>query len=158
KAGFLLELHLGKSDQAGRVRVQIENKGNVDARLLPHLADVPEGELETFSLVHYDTETPNQAAVDFYCQELSKLSWNELKSDREDYPDGSKSLAFSQNAMLLKVEVGPSADGGNNIRLEPRLYGQVIPRPGNPEVARGMIDLRKLPRLGGAPGANASSA
>jgi hypothetical protein len=158
KAGFLLELHVGKSDKAGRVRIQIENKGNVDARLLPHLVDAPEGELETFGLVHYETETPKQDAVEFYRQELSKQGWKELKSDGKDYPDGSKSLAFSQNAILLKVEIGPSADGGNNVRLEPRLYGQIIPRPGDPEAARGVIDLRKFPLLNDRARASASSA
>jgi catechol 2,3-dioxygenase-like lactoylglutathione lyase family enzyme len=158
KGGFLLDFFLGKSDRAGRVKVQIENKGNVDARQLPHLADAPEEELESFGMVHYDTETAIPAAVEFYRQELSKQGWKELKSDSRDYPDGSKGLAFIQNAMLLNVEVGPNAEGGNSVRLEPRIYGETIPHPGDPEVARGAIDVGRFPRLGGAAGAEASSA
>src|SRR5262249_54934591 len=68
KGRFQLDCAFGKSDKAGRVRVQIQNQGNVDARQLPHLADAPEGELESFGLVHYETETPKQDAVEFYRQ------------------------------------------------------------------------------------------
>lgn len=157
KAGFLLELFIAKSEKGNRVNIRVENKGNVDARQLPRaVADEAEGH-DTFDDVHYDIETSVQAGADFFRKELPKQGWKEDKSSSRDYVDGSKSLSFSQKAITLKIEVRPGQDGETTVRVQPELYGVFIPRPGKPEEALAVIDLRKFPTIDGVRATNVTS-
>src|SRR5262249_49776416 len=70
KAGFLLHFFIGKSDRAGRVNVRIENKGNVDPRMLPRVPDSDEEGIDHFAHVHYGTGATVEAAADFFRKEL----------------------------------------------------------------------------------------
>jgi hypothetical protein len=124
KAGFHLELQINKGDKPKRVNVHLENKGNVDVRQFARLADAAEGGLEGFSDVLYDTETKPETAVEFYRKELARRGWEELKSEGKDYPDGSKSLVFEQNAIILTIRIDKES-----IRLESQLIGERLPQP-----------------------------
>jgi hypothetical protein len=124
KAGFHLEMQVNKGDKPNRVNVHLENKGNVDVRQFARLADAAVGGLEGFSDVLYDTETKPDVATDFYRKELTGRGWEELKSESKDYPDGSKSLVFEQNAMILTIRIDK-----DSIRLQTQLIGESPPKP-----------------------------
>jgi hypothetical protein len=124
KAGFHLDLQINKGDKPKRVNVHLENKGNVDVRQFARLADAAEGGLEGFSDVLYETETKPETAVEFYRKELAQRGWEELKSEDKDYPDGSKSLVFEQNAMILTIRIDKES-----IRLQSQLIGEQLPQP-----------------------------
>jgi hypothetical protein len=153
KGGFHLKLQISKSDKPNRVRIHLEHRGNIDVRQFPRLVDAAEGGLEAFDDVRYETETPPGAAVEFYRKELLQRGWNEFNSQTKDYPDGSKSLVFVQHAMVLKLRMDK-----DSVRIQSELLGERIPRPASEADTLRAIDLRKLPRMKGASGAQVDSA
>jgi hypothetical protein len=152
KDGFHLKLQITKGDQPNRVRIHLEHKGNIDVRQFPRLVDA-EGGLEAFDDVRYETQTRPEAAVEFYRKELVQHDWKELKSESKDYPDGSKSLVFAQNAMIVTLHIDK-----DSVRIQSKLLGDRIPRPASEADALRAIDLRKLTRMKGALGARVDSA
>jgi hypothetical protein len=153
KDGFHLSLEINKGDKPNRVRIRFEHKGNVDVRRLPRLADAARGGLEGFDDVFYETETRPEAAVDFYRKELAERGWKEDKSEYKEYPDGTKTLVFEQQAMVLKLRIDKE-----HVRIESELIGAYIPRPASASNILSAIDLQKLPRMEGAKGARVDSA
>jgi hypothetical protein len=153
KSGFVLDCAFGKSNKAGRVNLRIENKGNVDLRQLPRLADATDMNNERFDDVHYETDTPPPAAADFFRQELVARGWKEAASEAKSYPDGSKLLVFRHNALTLKIQLH-----ADSVRLQSSLFGVFIPRPAAEAEALRAIDLRKFPSYKGAAGVKATSA
>jgi hypothetical protein len=124
KRGFHLELLISKGDKPDRVRIQLENQGNIDVRQFPRLADAARGGLEGFNDVLYETQTKPDAAVTFYRKELGQRGWKEDKAENKVYPDGSTSLVFEQNAVILTLRIDRES-----VRIQSRLLGEPIPRP-----------------------------
>jgi hypothetical protein len=124
KDGFHLNLQINKSDKPSRVRNQLENKGNIDVRRFPRLADATEPSLEGFDDLLYETQTKPDAAVEFYRKELVQRGWKEYTPERKEYPDGSKSFVFEQNAMFLTLHIDRES-----VRIESVLLGERIPPP-----------------------------
>ena len=156
-----MDFFIGKSDKAGGVNVQIENKGNVDARQLPRVLEADDGSAESFGDVRYETGATIAAAADFYRKELPKMGWKEYqgKSGSKDHPrDPGKLLVFEQNASTLNIDIGPDSEGEIGVHIIPHLYGEFIARPGRPEEARAVIDLEKFQCIGGVRPSSATSA
>jgi hypothetical protein len=128
KEGFHLNLQVGKGDKPDRVKIQLVNKGNVDVRRFPRLDDAAEGGLDGFDDVMYETETKPEAAAKFYREELVQRGWKEFTSDAKDYPDGSKSLVFNKNAIILNLRLDK-----DSVRIECQLVGERIRKPGEKE-------------------------
>jgi hypothetical protein len=153
KGGFHLKLQISKGDKSHRVRIHLEHRGNIDVRQFPRLGDASEGGLEDFDDVRYETETKPGTTVEFYRKELLQRGWKEFQSETKDYPDESKSLVFGQNAILVKLRVDK-----DSVRIQSELVGERIPRPAPEAETLRAIDLRKVPRLKGATGAQVDSA
>jgi hypothetical protein len=153
KGAFHLKLQINNGDQPNRVRIHIVNKGNIDVRQFPRLADAAVGGLEGFDDVRYETETKPDVATEFYRKELIKREWKELTSKSKDYPDGTKTLVFTQKAIILSLRIDK-----DSVRIQSELLGDRIPRPASEQDTLYAIDLRELPRMKGASAARVDSA
>src|SRR5262249_3890922 len=135
--------------------------GNVDARQLPRIKEAEDGSFDNFADTRYDTSATIAEAAAFYRTELAKLGWKERKGRTDasrDWPNGNKQLGFDKYASVVKIDISKSKDAEVNVRIQSRLLGDLIAGPNSPQKALAVIDLRKFPRLGGAPASSATSA
>lgn len=138
----LLACTMNRFDPQKKINVKIEHFGNVDVRRLPRLADATEGNHERPGDLRYETETPTTEAAEFFRNELTKRGWKEAKDESKDYPTGSKLLVFNQNAAELKIDLS-----NDSVRIQSKLFGEIIPRPASAEAATRLLDLRKVARF-----------
>ena len=75
KGAFFVEVNIGQEKSPGKVTIQVANKGNVDARLLPRPADARPHGAGLYSVFHYATDADLAGAAEFCRAELTRLGW-----------------------------------------------------------------------------------
>ena len=73
KGAFFVEVNIGQEKSPDKVTLQVANKGNVDARLLPRPADARPHGAGLYSVFHYATGADLAGAAEFCRAELTRL-------------------------------------------------------------------------------------
>ncbi|MHC4179501.1 MAG: hypothetical protein ACYSWU_18470, partial [Planctomycetota bacterium] len=106
KQGFLLQVFVSSSRSGKSVRVTLENRGNVDARELPRMADarlINESPLS----VYYSTQASAAETVQFLKSKLIQAGWTPYVDEASDLGKDTEegSLRFLQRGVHLEMYV-----------------------------------------------------
>jgi hypothetical protein len=119
---FFVDVNIAQEKATDKVTIQIANKGNVDARLLPQPADAKTHGAGLHSVLHYTTGADLAGAAEFCRTELTKLGWRD-RSIPARKTEKYIILAFTQNAMRLDIEVQKNSSGRMNVAIRTAVAG-----------------------------------